>query len=162
MRRNREQSRYAETRRTRRSEIGKGKHMKTKTMTETEAAAYRVAIKRTLRAAGQIVTLDPPDSTEALERRFIALARQAPLVVADGVDRVVKQSKATWERGNNSGDATTLEECNVKSQELGEVVEQLMALFGVKTDWPGLYPSYTVKGGSHHHTISAIRAALEP
>ena len=65
-----------------------------------------------------------------------------------------------WERGNNSGDSEFMERMNKRSDWLQCEAEAMLAPLGIKVDYPGLYPSFTVNGYAEHSTASAVLAAL--
>lgn len=51
-----------------------------------------------------------------------------------------RQSKAAWERGNNSGDPAKLAEGERLSNIHGTSAELIAALYGCRCTWPGLWP----------------------
>lgn len=78
-------------------------------------------------------------------------------------DRLFHRAAKAWERGNNSGDSETLDRCNKQCDAIRERAEELLKPLGIVVDYPGLYPSFSIKGkaGNYHTTESAVSAALE-
>lgn len=65
-----------------------------------------------------------------------------------------------WVRGNNSGNADTLagmEQAADRAQAKGCA---LMTALGIKTSFPGLYPSFEVNGFTQYTVQNAVLAAL--
>lgn len=116
-------------------------------MTQSDAL-YRVTLKRIIRAA--IGTVDNEAPTEQLEQAVREIAKTAPAVVSRGLDRTFEQAARAWTRGNNSGDPATLEKENNECDRLHRNAERVLALWGVKVDYPGLYPCF-VWNGQHYH-----------
>lgn len=81
--------------------------------------------------------------------------------LADEAERLFDKAAAAWVRGNNSGDQKLLERGDKQCDKLRRDAEKLLTPLGIVVDYPGLYPSFTVKGFDHHSTLSAISAALE-
>lgn len=75
-------------------------------------------------------------------------------------DAMFRLSAKTWIRGNNSRNAETLKRCDALHIKHAENGEALLSPLGIKCDWPGLYPSFTVNGYAEHDTKSAVLAAL--
>ncbi len=76
-------------------------------------------------------------------------------------DRLFNQAALAWERGNNSGNCAALKVGEAKCEKLREEAEALLKPLGIIVDYPGLYPSFTVRGFSEHSTLAAVSAALE-
>lgn len=78
----------------------------------------------------------------------------------DMADAKFRLSAKAWVDGNNSGNSDVMAAMTKREQRLAREGEALLAPLGIKCDWPGLYPSFTVKGYSEHDTTSAVLAAL--
>lgn len=76
-------------------------------------------------------------------------------------DSLFKRAARAWERGNNSGNGQLLTHGENQCDRFRTQAEALLTPLGVAVDYPGLYPSFTVNGGSYHTTESAVSAALE-
>jgi len=129
-----------------------------------DEAAYRVVMKRIIRACfGQ--TVSPECPAEKLEGYIRQAAKESSKAVADHLHtQAWKRSAKAWEDGNNSGSSAVMAEKEKESIRWATAGERVMALFGIKCDWPGLYPSFEITGrrGSYHDTLSVLKAALEP
>ena len=66
-----------------------------------------------------------------------------------------------WERGSNSGSGAGMARGEKQCEACRERAEKMLAPLGIVVDYPGLYPSFAVAGGSYHTTESAVSAALE-
>ena len=81
--------------------------------------------------------------------------------LADKAEALFQKAARAWERGNNSGDNDTLRRCNNQCDDYREKAEAILKPMGIETDYPGLYPSFMVRGGTYYTPLSAISAALE-
>src|SRR5438132_1213226 len=81
--------------------------------------------------------------------------------LADKADALFNRAARAWEIGNNSGNSTALARGESRCEKLREEAEALLRPLGITVDYPGLYPSFTVRGFSEHTTLAAISAALE-
>lgn len=93
------------------------------------------------------MSLDPQNRAQV--RKLIEMA-----------DAKFKLSAQAWIQGNNSGDSGILERMTMRERRLAREGETLLAPLGITCDWPGLYPSFAVKGFSEHTTEAAVLAAL--
>jgi len=75
-------------------------------------------------------------------------------------DAKFRLSAKAWEYGNNSGDSQVMTVADKRSRRLAREGEALLSPLGIKCDWPGLYPTFTVNGYSEHSTESAVLVAL--
>lgn len=75
-------------------------------------------------------------------------------------DAKFRLSAKAWEVGNNSGDPRVLEQQSAREQRLAGEGEAMLAPLGIKCDWPGLYPSFTVRGYTELSTLGAVLSAL--
>jgi hypothetical protein len=84
--------------------------------------------------------------------------------VAAAVDARCASIKRTWIRGNNSGDAALLSRCESKCEALRDEVAALLAGYGIRVDWPGLAPTFSLpmaRGTVTFYSVSdALRAAV--
>jgi hypothetical protein len=76
-------------------------------------------------------------------------------------DKLFNRAASAWVRGNNSGNNATLSRCNLLCDRLRRDAEALLKPLGIAVDYPGLYPSFMVKGYAEHSTLNAISAALD-
>ena len=81
--------------------------------------------------------------------------------LADKADDLFHKAALAWERGNNSGSCASLTRGKEQCAKLRNQAEALLKPLGIIVDYPGLYPSFTVRGFSEHTTLAAISAALE-
>jgi hypothetical protein len=71
-------------------------------------------------------------------------------------------SRKAWLRANKcGGNAEKYQALCAEEQATADNGAALLAPLGVKVDWPGLYPSFTVKGYGEHTTKAAVLAALD-
>ena len=83
------------------------------------------------------------------------------VALADRADRLFRRAALAWERGNNSGNGAALKLGEDQCEKLRNQAEALLKPLGIVVDYPGLYPSFTVRGFAEHSTIAAVSAALE-
>lgn len=81
--------------------------------------------------------------------------------LVERADGLFRRAALAWERGNNSGSDHGMERGNKRCDAMRNEAEELLRPLGIAVDYPGLYPSFTVGGFSHHTTESAVSAALE-
>jgi hypothetical protein len=81
--------------------------------------------------------------------------------LADQAERLFERAARAWVRGNNSGDSLLLERGYRQCDDYRRKAEALLKPLGIEVDYPGLYPSFTVRGFGYHSTLSAVSAALE-
>jgi len=79
--------------------------------------------------------------------------------------RHFKASASAWERANNCPGDTDYQRrykahCEAREQSQADKGEALLAPFGIACDWPGLYPSFKVKGYTVHDLRSALSDAV--
>lgn len=82
--------------------------------------------------------------------------------------RHFRASASAWERANNCPADTDYQrkyraQCARREQSEADKGEALLAPFGIKCDWPGLYPSFKVGGnkdGAGWYTVHDLRSAL--
>jgi hypothetical protein len=65
-----------------------------------------------------------------------------------------------WETGNNSGDSKFYRRMERQCAALRSNGATLLAQFDIKTDFPGLYPHFTVNGFDEHTVTAAVLAAI--
>lgn len=93
--------------------------------------------------------------------------RKVKMTVAQAVhlaatcDKLFSRAASAWVRGNNSGNCRTMERGNSLCDRLRRDAEALLKPLGIGVDYPGLYPSFMVKGYAEHSTLNAISAALD-
>ena len=83
------------------------------------------------------------------------------IALVEKVDALFDKAARAWERGNNSGNSEQLARGEALCEQYRKEAEALLAPLGIAVDYPGLYPSFTVRGYSHHSTVSAVSAAME-
>lgn len=93
------------------------------------------------------ITLDPDNKQQV--RSLIERA-----------DAKFRLSAKAWEKGNNSGSSTELATQTQRELRLAHEGAELLLPLGIECDWPGLYPSFVVKGYNEHSTEAAVLAAL--
>jgi hypothetical protein len=81
--------------------------------------------------------------------------------LAKQADRLFNRAASAWVRGNNSGNSETLTRCETQCDKYRRRAEALLAPLEIVTDYPGLYPSFTVNGRAEYSTLNAVSAALE-
>lgn len=89
------------------------------------------------------------------------LTTQQAVFLAEKVENLFERAAAAWVNGNNSGNPAALTRGEKRCEELREQAEALLAPLKIVVDYPGLYPSFTVRGFAEHSTLAAISAALE-
>ena len=72
--------------------------------------------------------------------------------VANQADRLFNRAARAWERKGCNNDLT---------DKYRTRAESMLEPLGIKTDYPGLYPSFLVNGHWEYSTLSAISAAWE-
>ena len=127
--------------------------------TTQNEATYRVALKRSIRAAGGKPGYTEPN--EALEAQFKMACAAKPDAVALVLENLAHESAQAWVRGNNSGDSETMRIAERESNRLGLAIERVMGLLSVSVNWPGLYPSFRVHGYPELSFAAAIKAAIK-
>lgn len=83
----------------------------------------------------------------------VALAKEA--------DRLFNRAANSWVRGSNSGNDHANKLAQANCDKLRAKAEALLKPLAIVVDYPGLYPSFTVKGYCEHSTLCAISAALD-
>lgn len=132
-----------------------------KTEISQDEAAYRVILKRIVAVALDTKT---PQAGDMPDFKWM-VKRADPAIIARFCNQAFKRSARSWEDGNNSGNSETLTQKEAESVRWAMAGERVMALFGIKCDWPGLYPSFQVIGHGgicHYDSLSALKAALQP
>lgn len=79
-------------------------------------------------------------------------------------ERAVKHfraSAAAWERAND-GKRSAEDRARLAKREQDQAAkgEALLKPFGISCDWPGLYPSFTVRGFTVHSVRDALSDAV--
>lgn len=104
-------------------------------------------------------------TTKTSEVMKIKMNVAQAVFLADTCDKLFERAEKAWVRGNNSASTDwgrrNLERCNTLCDRLRNDAEALLKPLGIAVDYPGLYPSFTVKGFAEHSTINAISAALD-
>ena len=93
------------------------------------------------------MSLDPDNKEQV--RKLIEMA-----------DAKFRLSAKAWEDGNNSGDSQIMADMTKRENRLAREGAALLAPLGIKCDWPGLYPSFQVKGYWEYNTQAAVLEAL--
>ena len=81
--------------------------------------------------------------------------------LVERADSLFNRAARAWERGNNSGNSAAMARGEAQCDRLRNQAEALLTPLGIVVDYPGLYPSFLVRGGSYHTTEGAVSAALE-
>jgi hypothetical protein len=124
---------------------------------DRQCAAYRTLLKRILRAAIGAGSVDNDAATSWLESELKQVAVAAPAVVARGLTRAFDTAARQWTRGNNSGDPRTLEECEKQCEATRGNASRVLKIWGVRVDYPGLYPCFLWDGITHYDAESLMR-----
>ncbi len=94
----------------------------------------------------------------SLDPRNVAQVRN----LVKRADAYFRLSAKAWEARNTAGLAPARYRYLEKRETaLAANGEALLAPLGIKCDWPGLYPSFKVRGYDEHATSSAVLAALQ-
>lgn len=72
----------------------------------------------------------------------------------------VTLSKSAWEAMQTRTTPKRYAALEAREKRMGANAEALIAPLGIKCDWPGLYPSFTVNGFGEHTVESAVLSAL--
>lgn len=86
---------------------------------------------------------------------------QQAVFLAEKAEHLFNRAANAWINGNYSGDGAKLTRGEKQCDKLREQAEALLAPLKIEVDYPGLYPSFKVRGYEHHSVLSAISAALE-
>ncbi len=132
--------------------IGGGNEIAQPVNSQAEAG-YRIALKRIIRAARGHVDNDA--ATAALETAVKEIAKAAPSVVVRGVDKWFEQAAKALEQGNNSGKSEIMLAKQADCDRLRDRAARVLKLWGVRVDYPGLYPSFNWRGG-HFHSCESL------
>ena len=88
--------------------------------------------------------------------------REQVQTLVNRADAYFRLSAKTWEARNTAGLAPAryryLEQ---RETALAANGEKLLAPLGIKCDWPGLYPSFAVRGFTEYATSAAVLSALK-
>jgi hypothetical protein len=125
-------------------------------MYTSREAGKRVALKQIIRMTQGYVNNEAV--TKDLEKIVILINKSAPAVVARKLDAIFKASAKSWENGNNSGDEALLVKGEDECERQRLKAEDVLSIFGIETDYPGLYPSFKLNGYNYHSTESVLRA----
>jgi hypothetical protein len=82
------------------------------------------------------------------------------LRIINDADSLFRRAAKAWERGNNSGDSAYMTRMEKQTDSCRARAEDKLAPFGITCDYPGLYPSFEVRGHSYNTTESAVSAAV--
>lgn len=93
------------------------------------------------------MTLDPQNKAQV--RKLVQMA-----------DAKFRLSAKAWVDYSNERDTEKAAALERRHLRLAKEGEALLAPLGIVVDWPGLAPSFTVKGYAEHDTASAVVAAL--
>lgn len=93
------------------------------------------------------MTLDPQNKAQV--RRLVEMAESK-----------FRLSARAWIDGNNSGNSEMMAAATKRENRLAQEGAALLEPLGIKCDWPGLYPSFTVKGRTENATEAAVLVAL--
>ncbi len=109
-------------------------------------AKYQKNLASIIRAATGLECDSTVAAIPAMEKQVRSLAKTAPKIIADFLDKIFHRAAAAWTRGNNSGSASIMRQCEKQCELLQAEGENILELWGVKTDYAaGLFPSFTWK-----------------
>jgi hypothetical protein len=101
-----------------------------------------------------------PRDVPELESMIMPLAASAPQLVRDVLYRYWERAAKEWEEGNNSGNEQMLKGAEERSNVITDAADKVLALWGIKTEWPGLYPIFIGQDGrQEHNLVWALRDA---
>ena len=123
--------------------------------TKQYKAQYRATMKRFLRRAGVKFGDANNVPTEALETLVKDNAVKHSRELIETVEDFHKGGAKDWEIGNNSGNSTLLNKGNAACDRKRYGADKMLALLGISTSYPGLYPTFT-KNDHQHHTLSGL------
>lgn len=86
-------------------------------------------------------------------------AKDNPEKLAHTLERWFERAAREWTTGNNSGDNRTFDRCKAECDRLHAQAESVLALFGIKVDYPGLYPCFE-HDGRHFYTAEELSRLL--
>ena len=90
-------------------------------------------------------TENPIDLPHNEGRSFDPFNRAHIVGLADRINAKAKVSARCWERANDSDRTPESRATNeARHQSLMVEIDETLAALGIRTDWPGLYPSFTV------------------
>lgn len=70
------------------------------------------------------------------------------------IQKKIRQSITHWERYSDGRIASDQQKFHKERYEsLTDEVEEMLGAVGIKTDWPGLFPSLTMPDGTSEHDI---------
>jgi hypothetical protein len=81
--------------------------------------------------------------------------------LAEKCEKLFERAAQAWVSGNNSGDNAYNKRAVVRCDKFRTEAEALLKPYGIEVDYPGLYPSFKVKGFEEHTVLSALSAALD-
>lgn len=85
--------------------------------------------------------------------------------LVDHAESLFNRAAKAWVRGNNSASTDwgrrNLTRCNALCDKLRGEAEALLLPLGIVTDYPGLYPSFNVKGYCEYSVLNAVSSALD-
>jgi len=116
------------------------------------AAGARVIAKRTARISG-----DPIPKTDD---ECKAYALRHPVTIAKAVFSWYAAGANAWIKGNNSGDNDTMAECELLCDRKRAQADTVLSWFGVKTDYPGLYPTFMRDGETVYYCLRSLARLL--
>lgn len=131
-----------------------------KTEINQDEAAYRVILKRIVAVALDTKTPQAGDTPD-----FEWMVKRAdPAIIARFCDQAFNRSAQAWTDGNNSGDCALLAKKERERLRWATAGERMLALFGIKCVWKGLYPIFELprETGHYYDSLSALKAALKP
>ncbi len=80
----------------------------------------------------------------------------------ESADSLFARGARAWERGNQNGDDPAYNaRCRKQMEACHDREEAMLTPLGIEVDYPGLYPSFKVRGFTFHTTESAVSAAME-
>lgn len=95
------------------------------------------------------------------DREAMRMTVMQAVFLAKRADALFNRAANAWVRGSNSGNDDTFTKCKALQSKLHDEAEALLTPLGIEVDYPGLCPSFTVKGFAEHTTLAAISAALD-
>lgn len=124
-----------------------------------DLALYRGLLQRIIRATTGYA--DNKSATKKLSTAVFNIGLVAPKVVADALDAHFEIAAKALEDGNNSVDPALLHKGMENCRRYRASAEQVLALFAVEVEYPGLYPRFKVDGYDYFGTFAALKGAIK-
>lgn len=96
-----------------------------------------------------------------IENILKEVSQTMPVKLAAGIQRIIERSVRAWEKSNDGKRSEEdRHDADHHYQILTDRVEEIMGLFGIEVDWPGLYPSFMKNGQCEYTVENALKRLL--